>query len=154
MPAATSRGSASRSAAAALKARTAGPSAVAAQASVGSWMGTPVAVVTAGEDVTLAVGPSWRVVGGWWPSLASHAQPRRRRSRWVLAIGSDARKGEPLERTRADVLQLVGVDGKGGGGVMGLARDLWVPLAPAARARSTRPWSSAVHRRRSRPSRG
>ena len=29
-----------------------------------------VAVVEAGEDVTFAVAdPTWRVVGGWWPSL-------------------------------------------------------------------------------------
>ena len=46
----------------------------------------------------------------------------------MLAIGSDARPGQPLERTRADVLQVIGIDGSGGGGVMGLARDLWVPL--------------------------
>ena len=40
-------------------------------------MGTPVAVVTAGSDVTLAVGPTWKVVGGWWPSLGvDDAEPR------------------------------------------------------------------------------
>ncbi|GAA2164804.1 LytR family transcriptional attenuator [Humibacillus xanthopallidus] len=129
-------GSASRSAAAALKTRTAGPATVTAKASMGSWKGTPVAVVTAGDDVTLAVGPSWRVVGGWWPSLGI-AQPSLGPAgpRWVLAIGSDARKGEPLERTRADVLQVVGVDGRGGGGVMGLARDLWVPLSTGGKGK-------------------
>jgi LCP family protein required for cell wall assembly len=129
-------GSASRSAAAALKTRTAGPATVAATASVGSGMGTPVAVVTAGDDVTLAVGPTWRVVGGWWPSLGA-PQPSLGAGgpRWVLAIGSDARKGQPLERTRADVLQVVGVDGRGGGGVMGLARDLWVPLSTGGKGK-------------------
>jgi LCP family protein required for cell wall assembly len=53
----------------------------------------------------------------------------------VLAIGSDARKGQPLERTRADVLQVIGIDGKGGGGVMGMARDLWVPLSTGGKGK-------------------
>jgi polyisoprenyl-teichoic acid--peptidoglycan teichoic acid transferase len=132
-------GSASRSAAAALKARTAGratKAATAAQASVGTWMGTPVAVVTAGADVTLAVGPSWKVVGGWWPSLGVPGPSLGAGGpRWVLAIGSDARKGQPLERTRADVLQVIGVDGHGGGGVMGMARDLWVPLSTGGKGK-------------------
>ena len=101
-----------------------------ARASVGSWMGTPVAVVTAGDDVTLAVGPTWKVVGGWWPGLGvDRPSLGPKGPRWVLAIGSDARPGQPLERTRADVLQVIGQDGSGGGGVMGMARDLWVPLS-------------------------
>ena len=101
-----------------------------AGATTGTWFGTPVAVVTAGDDVTLAVGPTWRVVGGWWPSL-NQKTPRLGPAgpRFVLAVGSDARPGEPLERTRADVLQIIGTDGQGGGGVMGMARDLWVPLS-------------------------
>ena len=53
----------------------------------------------------------------------------------MLAIGSDARKGQPLERTRADVLQVIGVDGKGGGGVLGMARDLWVPLSTGGKGK-------------------
>ncbi|MEP7332623.1 MAG: LCP family protein [Terracoccus sp.] len=107
-----------------------------ASATTGTWFGAPVAVVTAGDDVTLAVGPTWRVVGGWWPSLGQKtpelgpAGPR-----FVLAIGSDARKGQSLERSRADVLQVIGTDGKGGGGVMGMARDLWVPLSTGGKGK-------------------
>ncbi|MER7073361.1 LCP family protein [Terrabacter sp. NPDC000476] len=126
---------ASASAAAALEARTPTTGPVAATAKVGSWMGTPVAVVTAGDDVTLAVGPSWKVVGGWWPSLGVAKPSLGGGPRWVLAIGSDARPGQPLERTRADVLQVIGIDGKGGGGVMGMARDLWVPLATGGKGK-------------------
>ncbi len=101
-----------------------------ASATTGTWFGTPVAVVTAGDDVTLAVGPTWKVVGGWWPSLGKTTPELGQAGpRFVLAIGSDARKGQPLERSRADVLQVVGTDGKGGGGVMGMARDLWVSLS-------------------------
>ena len=125
----------SPSAAAALKTRKAAPGPVTAKAQVGSWMGTPVAVVTAGDDVTLAVGPTWKVVGGWWPSLGVATPSLGGGPRWVLAIGSDARKGQPLERTRADVLQVIGVDGKGGGGVMGMARDLWVPLSTGGKGK-------------------
>ena len=99
-------------------------------------MGTPVAVVTAGNDVTLAVGPTWKVVGGWWPSLGV-ATPSLGKGgpRWVLGIGSDARPGEDLSRTRADGLQVIGIDGHGGGGVMGIARDSWVPLATGGKGK-------------------
>jgi len=125
----------SPSAAAALEARTKAAGPVEATAKVGSWMGTPVAVVTAGDDVTLAVGPTWKVVGGWWPSLGVAKPSLGGGPRWVLAIGSDARKGQPLEGTRADVLQVIGIDGKGGGGVMGMARDLWVPLSTGGKGK-------------------
>jgi LCP family protein required for cell wall assembly len=102
---------------------------VTGRAALGTWRGTPIAVVSAGDDVTLAVGPSWRVVGGWWPSLGIDRASLGAAPRWVLGIGSDARPGQDLTRTRADTLQVVGLDGRGGGGVMGMARDLWVPLA-------------------------
>jgi LCP family protein required for cell wall assembly len=125
----------SPTAAKALTTRKAATGSVDATAKVGSWMGTPVAVVTAGDDVTLAVGPTWKVVGGWWPSLGVATPSLGGGPRWVLAIGSDARKGQPLERTRADVLQVIGVDGKGGGGVMGMARDLWVPLSTGGKGK-------------------
>lgn len=107
-----------------------------ARATTGTWFDTPVAVVTAGDDVTLAVGPTWKVVGGWWPSLGKK-EPELGKAgpRFVLAIGSDARKGQPLERTRADVLQVIGTDGEGGGGVMGMARDLWVPLSTGGKGK-------------------
>lgn len=126
---------ASPTAAAALKARRAATGSLDATAKVGSWMGTPVAVVTSGDDVTLAVGPTWKVVGGWWPSLGVSKPSLGAGPRFVLAIGSDARPGQPLERTRADVLQVIGVDGKGGGGVMGMARDLYVPLSTGGRGK-------------------
>lgn len=108
-----------------------------ATATLGRWHGSQVAVVTSGQDVTLAVGsPRWTVVGGWWPSLGKPT-PRVGGKRFVLALGSDARvtKGQTLARSRADALQLVGMDGRGGGGVLGLARDLWVPLSSGGRGK-------------------
>jgi LCP family protein required for cell wall assembly len=107
----------------------AGP--VALAGSTGSWKGTAVAVVTAGKDVTLAVkAPTWRIVGGWWPSLGVKA-PQLGGDRRVLLIGSDARtlQGQKVDRSRADSLHVVGVDGHGGGGVLGFARDAYVPLS-------------------------
>jgi polyisoprenyl-teichoic acid--peptidoglycan teichoic acid transferase len=106
----------------------AGP--VVVKGSVASWKGVPIAVVTRGKDVTLAVkAPRWRVVGGWWPSVGVSAPSLGRFPRRVLLVGSDARPGEPLDRSRGDSLHIVGFDGHGGGGVLGIARDSYVPLA-------------------------
>jgi LCP family protein required for cell wall assembly len=116
-------------AATALAARRPATGPISGSAGTGTWMGTPVAVVSVGRDVTLAVGPDWKIVGGWWPSLGVTQPSLGGGPRWVLALGSDARPGQELTRTRADTLQVVGIDGKGGGGVMGMARDLWVPLS-------------------------
>lgn len=102
------------------------------KAALGTWRGDKIAVVTADDDVTLAVQPKgrtgWKVVGGWWPSLGSQGTADLGGSRHVLVIGSDARPGQDVERSRADAIQLLGVDGKGGAGLMGFARDLWVPI--------------------------
>ncbi|MDN5717843.1 MAG: LCP family protein [Janibacter sp.] len=101
-------------------------------ATLGTWRGAKVAVVTADDDVTLAVRPkgrsTWKVVGGWWPSLGDEGAADLGGRRHVLALGSDARPGQQVERSRADAIQLLGVDGTGGAGLMGFARDLWVPI--------------------------
>ena len=105
---------------------------VTGEAELGTWRGAKVAVVTAADDVTLAVRPKgrtgWKVVGGWWPSLGEKGSDDLGGARHVLVIGSDARPGQDVERSRADAIQLLGVDGSGGGGLMGFARDLWVPI--------------------------
>ncbi len=105
----------------------AGRTGVSAKATLGTWGKEKVAVVTAGDDVTLAVGPSWRVVGGWWPSL-DKAPSLGKGPRFVLVMGCDA-KGSSFSGARGDTLQVVALDGKGGGGVVGIPRDLWVPLS-------------------------
>lgn len=96
------------------------------------WRTERLGVVTAGDDVTLLVqsdGEPWRVVGGWWPSMGLD-DPVLGGPRHVLIIGSDARvdAGEEVESSRADAIQVLGVDGEGGGGVLGIARDAWVPI--------------------------
>lgn len=100
-----------------------------AKASTGGWRGEVVSVVTFGDDVTLAVKKeAWRIVGGWWPSLGQADPQLGGKPRFVLVVGSDARPGEDQTRARGDSLHVVGIDGGGGGGVLGLARDLWTPM--------------------------
>lgn len=51
---------------------------------------------------------------------------------WILAVGSDARPGEDILRTRGDALQLVGMDTKTGAATaIGVPRDSWVPIPGA-----------------------
>ncbi|KAA1420860.1 LytR family transcriptional regulator [Nocardioides humilatus] len=49
---------------------------------------------------------------------------------WILAVGSDARRGEDPLHSRGDTLQLVGMDTKTGAATsIGIPRDSWVPIA-------------------------
>ncbi|MEZ5092909.1 LCP family protein [Nocardioides sp.] len=48
---------------------------------------------------------------------------------WILMVGSDARPGEDMTRTRGDALQLVGVDTRtGAAAAIGIPRDSWVSI--------------------------
>jgi len=48
---------------------------------------------------------------------------------WILAIGSDARPGESMTRTRGDAIQLVGLNSRtGAASTIGIARDSWVSI--------------------------
>jgi len=48
---------------------------------------------------------------------------------WILALGSDARPGEPVLSSRADAIQLVGIDtGAGRAVVIGIPRDSYVEI--------------------------
>jgi LCP family protein required for cell wall assembly len=108
---------------------------VVASGSVSTFNGVPIAVVTSGKDVTLAVkAPRWKVVGGWWPSIGL-ASPSLGGARRVLVVGSDARTGESVNNARADSLHIVAVDGHGGGGVLGIARDSYVSLASGGKGK-------------------
>jgi len=108
---------------------------VVVSAAVSTFNGVPIAVVTSGQDVTLAVkAPRWKVVGGWWPSIGVPT-PSLGGARRILLVGSDARPGEPVNNSRADSLHIVGVDGQGGGGVLGIARDSYVSLASGGKGK-------------------
>ncbi|MBC2960739.1 LCP family protein [Nocardioides deserti] len=48
---------------------------------------------------------------------------------WVLSVGSDARPGQPMLRSRGDAIQLVGLNTRTGSAVaIGVPRDSWVPI--------------------------
>jgi LCP family protein required for cell wall assembly len=48
---------------------------------------------------------------------------------WILAVGSDARPGQDMTRTRGDALQLVGINTKtGAASAIGIPRDSWVGI--------------------------
>lgn len=59
----------------------------------------------------------------------THAVDRPRDVIWMLTLGSDARPGEPVTRSRADSIHLIGVNAKTGHGVIvGLPRDSYVDI--------------------------
>jgi LCP family protein required for cell wall assembly len=113
------------------------------KASMGTFKGQGVAVVEVAGDTFLTVndGKGWRIVGGNWPSLSVPAfygaGPRI-----VAVVGSDARPGEDMATTRADSIHFVGLDGAGSGGIVGLPRDSWVPIAGHGRGKVTGSLSS------------
>jgi LCP family protein required for cell wall assembly len=48
---------------------------------------------------------------------------------FILVVGSDARPGQSVRRTRADSIHVVGVDPRSGrASVLGIPRDSWVPI--------------------------
>jgi LCP family protein required for cell wall assembly len=48
---------------------------------------------------------------------------------WVMAVGSDARPGEDMTRTRGDALQLIGLNTRtGAAAAIGIPRDSYVPI--------------------------
>jgi LCP family protein required for cell wall assembly len=49
---------------------------------------------------------------------------------WILALGSDARPGQNPLRSRADAIQLVGINTRTGAATsIGVPRDSWVPIS-------------------------
>ena len=98
-------------------------------ASVGDLLGQSVATVEMGTDLFLAVddGGGWRIVGGQWPSLSIPTYFGQG-PRLVAVVGSDARPGQAVARTRADSIHFVGLDGNGSGAVVGVPRDSYVPV--------------------------
>ncbi len=101
-----------------------------AAASVANWGDEgKLAVIEGGEDVTLAVAdPTWRIVGGWWPSMGIPKQlgtfPKI-----VAVIGSDARPNENRERARSDSIHFVAMAGDGTASIVGVPRDSWVAIS-------------------------
>lgn len=105
---------------------------------LGTIFETPIAVVTAGDDVVLAVNDGeWRIVGARLGRF--NAPPVYGESpRLVFVIGSDARPGENPLRFRADSLHIVStVPGIGDGAIVGIPRDSWVEASYGGNAKFT-----------------
>ncbi|WP_169787740.1 LCP family protein [Luteipulveratus mongoliensis] len=100
----------------------------------GTWKGTQIGTLTQGADVSLTVkdAQGWKIVGGWWPSKGLPG-PYLGGKRHVVALGSDARQGQDIQHSRADTIQVIGLDGHGGGGILGVPRDSFVRL-PSGRS--------------------
>jgi len=48
---------------------------------------------------------------------------------WILAVGSDARPGQDMNRSRGDAIQMVGINTRtGAASAIGIPRDSWVPI--------------------------
>jgi polyisoprenyl-teichoic acid--peptidoglycan teichoic acid transferase len=81
--------------------------------------------------VTVAVPDSQRLDADYQLLKVEHAQAvdRPRDVVWMLALGSDARPGQPSARSRADSIHLVGVNARTGRGtIVGLPRDSYVSI--------------------------
>ncbi len=117
---------------------TAGDRPATAQASIGVFDDeSRIAVVEAGEDVTLAVAdPEWRIVGGWWPTLDRQTDlgtfPKI-----IAIVGSDARPGHDPLRSQADSIHFVAFDATGTASVLGLPRDSWIPVVGQGNMKTT-----------------
>jgi LCP family protein required for cell wall assembly len=60
---------------------------------------------------------------------SAHAVGHPRHVIWILALGSDARPGQAVSRSRADAIQLVGVNLRTGAATaIGVPRDSYVPI--------------------------
>ncbi|GBE23555.1 MAG TPA: hypothetical protein ENH00_12150 [Actinobacteria bacterium] len=98
-----------------------------AAAGLGEVLDTPIAVITAGDDVILAVAdPVWRIVGA---KLARFGLPASYgdEPKFLLVVGSDARPGENPLRARADSLHIVAMTPSSGtGAIVGIPRDSYV----------------------------
>ena len=81
--------------------------------------------------VTVAVPDSSRLEADYQLLKVEHAQAvdRPRDVIWMLALGSDARGGQSIARSRADSIHLVGVNARTGRGtIVGLPRDSYVSI--------------------------
>ncbi len=100
---------------------------VAGVATVGTILDTDIAIVTAGDDVVLAVAdPMWRIVG-MKPARFGLPAFYGPEPKLLFVVGSDARPGEDPLRSRADSLHIVAmIPSTGQGAIVGIPRDSYV----------------------------
>ncbi len=107
-------------------------------AHLGTVLDTDIAVITAGDDVVLAVDDGgWRIVGARLSRFGAPAVYGES-PRLAFIIGSDARPGENPLRFRADSLHIVStVPELGDGAIVGIPRDSWVEASYGGNAKFT-----------------
>ena len=60
----------------------------------------------------------------------------RRQVIWILGVGSDARRGQDMNRSRGDAIQLVALNPRtGAASAIGVPRDSWVPIPGHGKAK-------------------
>ncbi|HUO45257.1 MAG TPA: LCP family protein [Acidimicrobiia bacterium] len=99
-------------------------------ATVAQVSGATLASAVIGEDHIFGAdyGEGFSVVAARLPSLGQAAGWYGGTPKIVAVIGADARPGEEPAVTRADSIHLVGLNGQGAGGMVGIPRDSWVPI--------------------------
>lgn len=81
-------------------------------------------------------GPGWRIFGYELQRQSPDIRSRRvmagdvgKETVWILAVGSDARRGQPVLRSRGDAIQMVGLNTRTGAATtIGVPRDSWVSI--------------------------
>ncbi len=105
---------------------------------VNTFLGEQVGVVELSDDVFLVVddGSGWRIVGGMWPSIGVDPYwgdgPRI-----VAVLGTDARPKGDMMHANNDSIHFVGLDGEGGGAVVGLPRDSYIDIPGIGKRKAT-----------------
>lgn len=101
-------------------------------ASLSQWT---LAVTEIGDDVFYGVGgeAGWNLAAARIPSLGQQNGWYGVVPKMVVAVGSDARSGQEPSSSRADSIHLLGLDGRGSGGVLGIPRDSWVNVSGGGR---------------------
>lgn len=94
-----------------------------------------LAVTEIGQDVFYGVGgeAGWNLAAARIPSLNQQTGWYGVVPKMVVAVGSDARPGQEPTSSRADSIHLLGLDGRGTGGVLGIPRDSWVTISGGGR---------------------
>jgi LCP family protein required for cell wall assembly len=100
---------------------------ISGNAVTGTILDADIAVVTAGDDVVLAVAdPTWRVVG-MKPARFGLPAFYGPEPRLLFVVGTDARPGQDPLRSRGDSLHVVAMNpSTGEGAIVGIPRDSWV----------------------------
>lgn len=101
---------------------------ITATATLSQWT---LAATEIGDDVFYGVGgeAGWNLAAARVPSLGQQIGWYGVVPKIVVAVGSDARPGQDPSSSRADSIHLLGLDGNGAGGVLGIPRDSWVTIS-------------------------